>query len=656
MVSHTHWVSDRPANFRLDEWLAFQNSLIADISAVTQVNGQDVADYLNNQAQNVSYGGFQDPDALYNSMFYALNSGVGGGASGMGAFAFTITYPGAETSVTFANGTTVTQPNFAIYNSAIDFTGLQSGEDYYFLYCNATAKAAAQGYELYGPSAGKKAVDKLQQHKLLQEKREELLKKREIYPDLHKRQSSESLPVPTTTVQSVSQTATQIPGYPTPVVLSDDLAVSGYFLDEAGFDDTAVLVMQIMSQVDPPGFQATVKAFMDACRRQNKRHLILDVQGNPGGSVHLGYDVFRQLFPNIYPYGAGTLRAHEGLDILGSFYTNFTSQLAKQQPDNFTALKLANYYDQYSAESNANGSGQLFQTWEELYGPVVTPTDNFTNLLRWNLNSTEYNLGTGNIVISGFGNNSEVEPSPFTPENIIILSDGRCSSTCTILSHLLKYQAKVKSIAMGGRPQNGAMQAIGGVKGSQVYQYRLLAHDVIFAYLNADNLGYTNVTNAIETSKSLGPMANDSDYIIFRGAHAGVGSESLSDFQINYQNNVAENDTSYTPLQFVYEAADCRLWFQNNHIYNIQNLWYTVAGQAFGLNNTEVFSLCVQGSTNAPTSLSGNATLFNGGNPVNVTSFVPEEHGSEGNSNAAGKVALNTASMVVAIMAALLML
>lgn len=638
----------------LDEWLAVQNGEARNTSAVTQINGQDVVDFLNTQAQNVSYGNLQDPDALYNNMFYALNAGIGG-VNSNGAFSIQRNYPGDETSVTFENGTTTRLANVAVFNNAYDFTGLESGDSYYELYCNASAKAEAQGLELDGPSSGQKGVNKLQKDEMQFQKREMQIKKREELRNLNKRQeSSYSVSVPTSTVGSVSQTATQISGYPTPVALSDDLTLSGYFLEEPGYDDTAVLVLQAMSETDPVGFQATLKAFMDSCREENKRHLIIDVQGNPGGTISLGYEVFKQLFPDIFPYGAGTLRAQEGLDTLGEFYTNFTSELIQEDPNNFTALLVANYYTQFSAEAWTNSSGQLFESWKQLYGPVEAETDNFTNLIRWDINNTDFNLASGHIVVSGFGNNTEIEPSPFTSDNIIMLSDGRCSSTCTVLSHLLKYQGKVKSVAMGGRPQNGAMQSVGGVKGSQVYQYALLADDVVQAYKYAYYLRDNEATNAMEKSSILGPILTDSDYIIYRGANAGVGAASLNDFTFNFQNNIAENDTSYTPLQFVYEAADCRLWFQDSHVLDIQNLWYTVAGQAFGLNSTRVFSLCVEGSTNESSSLSGNATLFNDGHPVNVTSFMPEEEGgSEENHNAGGRLAVSTVSMLIAFAAAL---
>ena len=206
---------------------------------------------------------------------------------------------------------------------------------------------------------------------------------------------------------------------------------------------------------------------------------------------------------------------------------------------------------------------------------------------------------------------------------------------------------------MGGRPQTGPMQSVGGVKGSQVYQYAQLASDVYQAYSYASYLGYSDYMSAMESSSTLNPIATDSDYIIFRGANAGMGLESLSDFTFNWQNNIAENDTSYTPLQFVYEAADCRLWYQAPHINDIANLWTTVAAQAFGLNGTEVFSLCVEGSTNAPSSLSGNSTLYNDGQAANVTNFMPEQGEASGSDNAAGRFAVSTVAAVVVVAATL---
>ena len=51
------------------------------------------------------------------------------------------------------------------------------------------------------------------------------------------------------------------------------------------------------------------------------------------------------------------------------------------------------------------------------------------------------------------------------------LHDGMCSSTCAIASELLKNQGAVRTIAVGGRPQEGPMQGVGGTKGAQVFSW-----------------------------------------------------------------------------------------------------------------------------------------------------------------------------------------
>ena len=85
---------------------------------------------------------------------------------------------------------------------------------------------------------------------------------------------------------------------------------------------------------------------------------------------------------------------------------------------------------------------------------------------------------------------------------------------------------------------------------------------------------------------------------------------------INFRNNIRIGDTSVTPLQFVYEAADCGIWYTPEMIYDPTFLWSRVASIAFASNYTYgtpyTSPYCVHGSTNQPTSLTGglkNGTL-----------------------------------------------
>jgi hypothetical protein len=58
-----------------------------------------------------------------------------------------------------------------------------------------------------------------------------------------------------------------------------------------------------------------------------KTKMIIDLSSNGGGDILLGYDAFRQFFPQIIQDGFTRLREHEGFDIasngISQYSTNF---------------------------------------------------------------------------------------------------------------------------------------------------------------------------------------------------------------------------------------------------------------------------------------------------------------------------------------------
>ena len=90
------------------------------------------------------------------------------------------------------------------------------------------------------------------------------------------------------------------------------------------------------------------------------------------------------------------------------------------------------------------------------------------------------------------------------------------------------------------------------------------------------------------------------------------------------QNLIAQYDDTFTPQQFVYEAADCRLWYTPQMVLSADYQWQVAAEQAWGLNGQTVFGKCVQGSVGDPSSLTGNPVLFAGGVPANVSVYEME--------------------------------
>lgn len=530
-------------------------------------------------------GGPQDPDAGYNSFFYSFNSGQDSGPN-LGTFSGVLLfYPGPSTSLKYENGTSVEKDNFALLNG--DFTGVVDGDSFYQKFLNATEKDARSS------ASATESVESA---------------------------------TPTASASDSATKITQIAHYPTPTVISEDGTLSGYVFDDPGFEDLAVLALRQMSETAGVSFQNSLTDYLDICRQQKKKNLILDLSGNPGGSVGLGYDTFKQLFPSLVPYGASNSRAHEGFELLARVITNLSTEALNEQPDNYTNFGNLGGTTVFAAETYLNDSLQMFASFDAYYGPVQIPGHGqFTNLVRYNLSNPDYDEATSGIVISGYANESNLAPQPFEPENIIILTNGNCGSTCTLLTHFLKWQAKVKSIAIGGRPQAGPMQTLGQVKGSQVIYFSQLIAITKLAFEEAENA----TLNAMKGT-SLETIYNLGDYVTLRTASGG---EKTNEVSFNMRNNIAEGDTSFTPLQFVYEAAECRLFYTPEHMSSVGAIWATVAEQAFGANGTEPYSLCVDGSTNQKSSLSGNATLFNDGNPTNVTDFTPAVSGGSDSQN-----------------------
>lgn len=262
-------------------------------------------------------------------------------------------------------------------------------------------------------------------------------------------------------------------GYPAPVKIHSEHLIGGYYLNDTGFTDVAVLSVLGFAPSKLSGgqeFQKVLHDFITTAKAAGKTKLIVDVQANGGGITSLGYETFLQLFPNIEPFGASVSRAHDGLNFLGQGISNRVQNTSITTPGNSEALERvgASLSLNYAADVSVNGTA--FSSWSEVYGPHEAYGDSFTSLTRSNLSDPLFALKEFPFInLTGRGNRVISPVPPFPAENVILLTDGFCSSTCAMLAEFLGTQAKVKSVTFGGRPDNkGPMQAVGGTKGTQV--------------------------------------------------------------------------------------------------------------------------------------------------------------------------------------------
>ena len=93
-------------------------------------------------------------------------------------------------------------------------------------------------------------------------------------------------------------------------------SIAGYFPDDE--DSLAVLSVPTFDPLDSDDaeFQDVLRSFLATSKAQGKSKLVIDLRGNGGGDVVDGYDMFKQLFPGMVPYGTTNLAASPLLNAL----------------------------------------------------------------------------------------------------------------------------------------------------------------------------------------------------------------------------------------------------------------------------------------------------------------------------------------------------
>lgn len=516
-------------------------------SPITKINGQNSKDFLENWAQ---YGSLQDRDALYNNVFYELATvSLGPVGSGIGTFAGSgrgrWPYPGATTELEFANGTSRSYQNFA--KVLIPFDGITDGESLYKLWFTGNQPT---------PSA-------------------------EPAP------SNSSTPTPTPTA-SATPTAIPAPGYPPPVIREIHNLIGGYYLEDE-YSDVAVLSVPSFVGIDAQeAFQSTAEKFLAAAKAAGKKKLVVDLQANGGGTILLGYDLYKLLFPSGFGHAAADrIRAFESIDLLGKKFSEVAEGIPRQlvtEEENATLWALEN--DVVSSllnyQSDTDTEGKNFPSWEAKFGPAPPlKGDNFTNLFRWNLSDVLTPLNSGGIYIHGYGPLSNYTQQPFAAEDIVVVTDGYCASTCTIFSELMRQRAGVKYISLGGRPREGITQAVGGVKGTNNWPWSYIQAVAQYAVQELS----TPEEGAQLNKTELGDYWNNIPF-----ERSTIGNA----INVNFRDGVRDADlpgASDVPLQFVYEAAECRILYTKAMTVDVTAIWKAVADTTWGGK-----SHCVAGS------------------------------------------------------------
>ncbi|KAH7007595.1 hypothetical protein EDB80DRAFT_578049 [Ilyonectria destructans] len=507
-----------------DIQLGSEKELSYSPSAVESIDGVPITEWLENDGV-FRIGNSQDPDAQYNGQFRSVaRKAVGGDA---GIFLVQAEIPDSYT-LSFHNGTTMVAHNMVLFPASTDFTGITSGE-------------------------------KLQE-------------RFEIPPTTTSAIPGNSTPYSTPSIASTTQSTDSttsatpeptVPGYPYPVVKHPLNSFSGYFLNETGFEDTAVFSMLEFELSSPPAdFNFTeyvVDAevvfidFLKKAKAAKREKLIIDLSNNGGGYIELAESFYALLFPKGEVSNWGRRRDNEAFDAFSEA--------------NWKALASV----EFSSASTypINPQGDEIKTGKQWFGPyTVEGGQNVTSAARDSpVDPIKY--------LNSVGVTIDSDEAPFAAENILIVTDGICASSCTIFAGLLTRNEGVRTLALGGRPMNLAMQALGGVKGTQVQTFdtTLQNEETFIAAIANDTQALRTIRDA---SKSL-PKPNPP-------LLSSTGS-------LNLVSGYTVDDLEGYPVHFKYEAANGRLFYTPEMITDVTEIWRQAASVAWH------GASCVLGST-----------------------------------------------------------
>ncbi|ORY06011.1 hypothetical protein BCR34DRAFT_490455 [Clohesyomyces aquaticus] len=535
------YLADDVASSRYGDWKP---------TPITEINGQNVVEFLSTYAQ-LNSEGYLEPHADWNALMEHPASDIQGSIN---TFQQAIFYPGDGLNFTFADNTRLETHWWAVYRHISDTGPLSTAGDFFNYFVLGLAPDFDPNLHWWPQE------DNFYENSTWDDDDFDAL-----------REWNCDNPKPNWCNESLG-------AYPDdPIVVQTDLhitgagIVTGYLLDDI---KTGVLSIPSFLQYGENvlNFNVAVTEFIGNATERGTEHVIIDLQQNDGGDVLLALTTFSQFFSGIKPYTGSRIRNHEFANILGTAYTEWWKNLAEEGNNPNKTYYEAFADSEWIIAHHINAAtGANFSSWSEYSRPFLDRGDNFSQTQLYDLSNKIFDEAT-----FGWVPNAYIEPDvPAAPpiwasSDIVILTDGLCSSACAYFVELMSHQAGVRTIAVGGRPSVGPMQTASGNRGARLYS----ANDLIldYSWLN-------DTVNDKDAYSRLPPPSIWED----------TGMQ-VSDASFNIRDVIRQNDT--IPLQFIYDAAQCRIYYTLENVYNMSRLWRDAATATWSDP-----SLCVQNST-----------------------------------------------------------
>ncbi|KAK9719236.1 hypothetical protein K7432_004930 [Basidiobolus ranarum] len=240
-----------------------------------------------------------------------------------------------------------------------------------------------------------------------------------------------------------------------PVTLNNPIVSTGllkfYQLDS----NTGVLVLPTFSLGDKMTlneFDTYMERGLDKFKQLGIKKLILDFTNNPGGSICLGYKLVNYLFPQI---PRSQLYYQSDLS-----RTPLSMELSKRN----SIWRCSNYFD---PQENVLHGPLSCMLPGMTYNRGGEPSD-FTHLMQYNC---DYQV-----------NRNIVREPWFQAQNVAIVTNGRCASTCSSVSNFLQRVLKVRTFVTSPFP-SGTNPPISTAPGGMVFTYDNLLWQIVDAGL-----------------------------------------------------------------------------------------------------------------------------------------------------------------------------
>ena len=402
------------------EDLSAAPAVAVNASAVTAINGQPANSFLEDLSL---YQTGKDPDTNYNRLLVNLAAFSVGNETG--AFSKGKLFTGSHTTLQFENGSTTFYENKAVVHA--NFSNIDGPEALYAQVCSEKHANSGTDDDDNGAHDGSDNNDKI------------------------KKRTEKLSPPPI--------------GYPDPLVRDPENDIIGFHLS-GNLTDTAVLAISGFGS--GALFQQTVTAFLAKSSQARKTHLIIDLQSNGGGDEDPEYDLFGQLFPTTRLYEASAWRASPIFKAI----TQTMDQLRQSSSSNLTTddrnllSTTTPDHESFNFRDEITVNFTNFNSFAQWYGPFEYNNDTFTSASQANLSTPASGKRQEGInEITGYGRKANTSTPVFKPENIVILTNGDCTSMCASMIEQTRTIPGLKFVAVGGRPQYGEMAIAGGTHG-----------------------------------------------------------------------------------------------------------------------------------------------------------------------------------------------